>query len=79
MPSPSKLPLVADQKVKVRYADLLRLGIVGSRFDLHTKIKKGRLPPPHKDGDDWRSAAWWWADEIDEALAREREMLDAAE
>ncbi|AFL52873.1 hypothetical protein [Sinorhizobium fredii] len=55
------------------------MGIVGSRFDLHTKIKKGRLPPPHKDGDDWRSAAWWWADEIDEALAREREMLDAAE
>ncbi|MEY9781305.1 hypothetical protein [Sinorhizobium fredii] len=79
MPRVIPIPRIADQKIKVKYADLLRLGIVGSRFDLMTKIKKGRLPPPHKDGDHWRSAAWWWADEIDEALARERAMLDAAE
>ncbi|RVJ00931.1 hypothetical protein [Sinorhizobium medicae] len=71
------IPRIADQKIKVRYADLLRLGIVGSRFDLMTKIKQGRIRKPHKDGDDWRSPAWWWAHEIDEDLAAELERTAA--
>lgn len=66
----------SDSKVKVTFADLKAKGVVRHRNDLHLKIKAGRLPKPHKDGDNMRSPAWWYADEIDEALLRERQALE---
>ncbi|MDW9503034.1 hypothetical protein GOB10_18450 [Sinorhizobium meliloti] len=62
----------ANRKVKVLHEDLLAAGVVRSRYDQFQKIKKGILPPPHKDGDTMQSTAWWWAEEIDAAIEREK-------
>lgn len=65
----------ADSKIKVRFDDLRAAGVVTTRKDLHRKIKAGRLPPPHKDGDTTQAMAWWYATEIDEAIERERQSI----
>lgn len=64
-----------DSKIKVRFSDLKAYGLVSSRYDLHMKIKAGRLPPPHKDGEAAQASAWWYATEIDEAIERERQGI----
>lgn len=66
---------LAETKIKVRFDDLKAAGLVSTRKDLHLKIKSGRLPPPHKDGDSAQASAWWYATEIDEAVERERQTL----
>lgn len=66
---------LADTKIKVHFEDLKAFGLVKSRYDLHMKIKDGRLPRPHKDGEAAQSAAWWYAAEIDEAVENERRNL----
>lgn len=65
------------QKVKLDYNDLKAMGIVGSRFDLRTKIQSGRLPKPNKDGSSVQARIWWWAADVQKAM--EREKLAAAE
>jgi hypothetical protein len=57
--------------VKVTHRDLLKLGIVTSRFDQHVKIKAGKLRAPHKGGDTMQAAAWWWWHEVCDDLERE--------
>jgi hypothetical protein len=64
--------VVETVPVKVRFSDLKRLGLVRNRFDLHQKIKQGKLPPPHKDGQSMQSSAWWWGADIVADLERER-------
>jgi len=66
----------SDHKVKVTFADLKAAGVVRHRNALHLKIKAGILPAPHKNGEHWQSPAWWYADEIDAALLRERQELE---
>lgn len=67
--------LFSKSMVKVTYADLKAKGVVRHRRDLFLQIKAGRLPKPHKNSDYERSGAWWYADEIDAALLREREQI----
>ncbi|MDX0831242.1 hypothetical protein GOD82_15065 [Sinorhizobium medicae] len=64
---------------KVFHDDLVAANVVRNRPDQHYKIKAGILPPPHKDGESKRSAAWWWPEEIDAAMDRERERFAAME
>ncbi|MDX0639738.1 hypothetical protein GOD58_15065 [Sinorhizobium medicae] len=68
----------SDLYVKVYHEDFVRHGIVKNRVDQHFKIKKGVLPPPHKVGDNRQSPAFWWADEIDSVIDREREQYARA-
>jgi D-Tyr-tRNAtyr deacylase len=64
-----------EDKLKVRFNDLLNAGIVGSRFDLHHKIRKGALRPPFKDGNSQQASAWWYRDDVLADLAKERAAL----
>ncbi len=70
----------ADHYSKVYHKDLVKHGTVRNRTDQHFKIKAGILPPPHKDGDpdSVQAPAFWWPEEIDAAIDREREKLAAA-
>lgn len=67
----------AATRVKVYYNDLKAAGVVKSRWDLQEKIKAGRLPPPHKDGDSKQATAWWYATEIDDAVTDEQKLIAA--
>lgn len=59
--------------IKVYHRDLLRLGIVRSRYHQHQLIKTGRLRAPNKDANSMQAPAWWWWEDIAADLARERE------
>jgi hypothetical protein len=63
--------------IKVYHKDLLRLGIVTSRYDQHQKIKSGKLRPPNKDANSMQAPAWWWWEDIAADLAREREATSS--
>ena len=63
---------------KLRYDDLVRMGIVRSRAGLRRMIERGTLRPPHKDGKTLQAAIWWFYDDVMEDLARERQQLNAA-
>ncbi|MDX0572117.1 hypothetical protein GOD64_10890 [Sinorhizobium medicae] len=65
-----------DHPVKVTYRDLLRLGIVRHRPDLHFKIKAGKIRPPYKSGPRQQSGAWWYWADILEDIERERAELE---
>lgn len=67
-----------EEFAKLKFADLHKMGIVGSRAHLKDLIARGVIRPPHKDGKHPQSAAWWYADEIREDLAAERERVTKA-
>jgi hypothetical protein len=67
-----------ERPLKLRFADLKRMQIVGSRAHLKDLIARGTIRPPHKDGAHHQSAAWWYTHEIEEDLERERARLTAA-
>ncbi|WP_027991904.1 hypothetical protein [Sinorhizobium meliloti] len=69
----------SDRYVRVYHHHLKNAGEVTSRYDQHMKIKRGLLPPPHKDGDTQQARAWWWAWEIDEAIECQRRAIAASE
>lgn len=60
------------EKYKVTYKDLYLAGIVGSRVDMHNKIRAGILRKPHKAEGSRQARIWWYRDEIIEDLERER-------
>ena len=64
-----------DRPVKLKYADLNRMQIVGSRTHLKDLIARGVIRPPHKDGTSRQAAAWWFYDEIEEDMQRLRASL----
>lgn len=64
-----------DHPVKLRFNDLKKMQVVGSRGHLRDMIARGTLRPPHKDGTKHQSSAWWYYDEIMEDLQRERAQL----
>ena len=63
--------------LKLTYADLKKMGLVGSRPHLLDLIKRGTIRPPHKDGDSRQARAWWYWDEIMEDFENERQRFNA--
>lgn len=66
-----------DRPVKLRYNDLKRMNIVGSRSMLRDMVIRGQIRKPHKDGKHFQSGAWWYWDEIMEDLEKERQRFNA--
>ena len=64
-----------EHPIKLKYADLNRMGLVGTRTHLKELIARGTIRPPHKDGTSRQAAAWWFYDEVMEDLERERGKL----
>lgn len=65
-------------KLRVNRRDLTRAG-VGSDWTINKLIKEGKIRPPHKEGTEVQSRVFWWADEIEEDLARMRLASAAAD
>jgi|GEM_PF-1211452 hypothetical protein len=63
--------------LKLTYADLKKMGIVGSRPHLKEMIKRGSIRKPHKDGATRQARAWWYWDEVMQDIEDERQRLNA--
>ncbi|MDX0657906.1 hypothetical protein GOD21_12835 [Sinorhizobium medicae] len=72
-------PEQSVRPIKVYFKDLLNMGLVKSRYDLHMKIKAGRLRAPHKEGESMQATAWWYYDDLLADAAAERRELESAQ
>jgi len=63
--------------LKLKYNDLKRMGLVGSRTQLRDMIKRGEIRPPHKKGEHMQSGSWWYWDEIMQDFENERQRFNA--